>query len=60
MYILKINKNKNKVYLCYIRINGYPVIIEPVNKMWHTGSYQAFPVDTVTVLIGLSLCSNNY
>lgn len=21
-----------------------PVIIEPINKMWHTGNYQAFPV----------------
>lgn len=34
-----------------------PIIIEPINKMWHTGSYQAFPVryGYITVLIGLSL-----
>ncbi len=34
-----------------------PIIIEPVNKMWHTGSYQAFPVryGYMTVLVGLSL-----
>ena len=21
-----------------------PVILDPINKMWHTGSYQSFPV----------------
>lgn len=34
-----------------------PVFIEPINKMWHTGSYQAFPVryGYITVFIGLIL-----
>ena len=34
-----------------------PVIIEPINKMWHTGSYQAFPVryGYITVMMGLCL-----
>ncbi len=34
-----------------------PVCIEPINKMWHTGSYQAFPVryGYITVFIGLIL-----
>lgn len=32
-----------------------PVVIEPINKMWHTGSYQAFPVryGYMTVFVGL-------
>ncbi len=32
-----------------------PVLLEPINKMWHTGSYQAFPVryGYITVLMGL-------
>ncbi len=34
-----------------------PVVLEPINKMWHTGSYQAFPVryGYITVLLGLIL-----
>ncbi len=34
-----------------------PVIIEPINKMWHTGNYQAFPVryGYITIFIGLML-----
>lgn len=34
-----------------------PVFIEPINKMWHTGSYQAFPVryGYITVFLGLIL-----
>lgn len=34
-----------------------PVFIEPINKMWHTGSYQAFPVryGYITILLGLIL-----
>ncbi|MHB8963600.1 MAG: YfhO family protein [Saccharofermentanales bacterium] len=32
-----------------------PVFIEPVNKLWHTGSYQAFPAryGYITVMLGL-------
>ena len=38
-----------------------PVIIEPINKMWHTGSYQAFPVryGYITVMMGLCLIFAN-
>ncbi len=34
-----------------------PVVIEPINKMWHTGSYQAFPLryGYMTVFVGLVL-----
>ena len=36
-----------------------PVVIDPINKMWHTGSYQAFPVryGYITVFIGLILAA---
>jgi uncharacterized membrane protein YfhO len=32
-----------------------PLVIEPINKMWHTGSYQAFPArySYITIIIGL-------
>ena len=34
-----------------------PVFLEPVNKMWHTGSYQAFPMryGYMIVFLGLAL-----
>lgn len=36
-----------------------PVLIEPINKMWHTGSYQGFPLryGYMVVLSGLSLAA---
>lgn len=36
-----------------------PVFIEPINKMWHTGSYQAFPVryGYITIFVGLILAA---
>lgn len=32
-----------------------PIFIEPINKLWHTGSYQAFPAryGYITVMLGL-------
>ena len=54
----RLNKKKeiNIVFWMFILL-VIPVIIEPINKMWHTGSYQAFPVryGYITVLMGLSL-----
>lgn len=34
-----------------------PVVVEPINKMWHTGSYQGFPVryGYIPVFLGLIL-----
>ena len=34
-----------------------PVLLEPVNLLWHTGSYQCYPLryGYITVLLGLSL-----
>ncbi len=36
-----------------------PLFIDPINKVWHTGSYQAFPVryGFIPILIGLSLAA---
>lgn len=33
-----------------------PTVIEPINKIWHTGSYQAFPGRYGYILIFLGLC----
>ncbi len=37
-----------------------PVVLEPINKMWHIGSYQAFPVryGYITVMLGLCLAAS--
>lgn len=35
---------KRKALLCSFFLTTLPTVIEPVNKLWHTGSYQAFPV----------------
>lgn len=42
------------VALCW-GLSFLPMLIEPVNKLWHTGSYQAFPVryGYMPVLFGL-------
>jgi Predicted membrane protein len=42
---------------CIILLTLIPVLIDPVNKMWHTGSYQAFPVryGYIPVFFGLLL-----
>ncbi len=35
-----------RIRVCYalFLLLVIPVLLEPINKMWHTGSYQAFPV----------------
>ncbi len=35
-----------------------PIIIEPINKMWHTGNYMSFPVryGFITVFLLIELC----
>lgn len=42
------------VRLCWV-LTALPVLIEPINKLWHLGSYQAFPVryGYITVFLGL-------
>ena len=43
--------------LCLFIIMTIPLIIEPINLMWHTGSYMAFPAryGFITVFAGLIL-----
>ena len=31
-------------YLLLVLLLFIPIVIEPINKMWHTGNYQGFPV----------------
>ncbi len=33
-----------RLTLCLFLLLLVPIFVEPVNKMWHTGSYQSFPV----------------
>ena len=37
-----------------------PMVVEPINKMWHTGSYQAFPgrYGYITIFLGLILAAD--
>lgn len=37
-----------------------PILIEPINKMWHTGSYQAFPTryGYISVFLGLMILAS--
>lgn len=43
LYWKKASARIRAVYILFVLLL-IPVIIEPINKMWHTGSYQAFPV----------------
>lgn len=39
-----------------------PMFVEPVNRMWHTGSYMSFPVryGFVAVFVGLVICGEYF
>ena len=39
-----------------------PMFVEPVNRMWHTGSYMSFPVrfGFIAVFIGLAICGEYF
>ncbi len=39
-----------------------PMLVEPVNRMWHTGSYMSFPVrfGFITVFVGLAVCGEYF
>ena len=55
-----VNKGKSiKMYIYLFICLCLPLIIEPVNLMWHTGSYMSFPAryGFMTVFIGLVLCA---
>ncbi len=52
----KQNTNIRFIFTLFI-LTLFPIFFEPVNKMWHGGSYQAFPsrFAFITVLLGLTL-----
>lgn len=54
-----IKGKKSKIYLTLFICTAIPIFIEPINKMWHTGSYQAFPAryGFETVFTGLILAA---
>lgn len=47
----------SRLYLVLFAFTLLPFILEPVNKMWHTGSYMAFPVryGYMTVFFAIAL-----
>ena len=56
---------KRKALLCSFLLLTIPAIFEPINKLFHTGSYQAFPVRYGYIPVFLSLwfladCLNDY
>lgn len=59
MYLLFVKKQTETAAFSFylFLLMMIPVFIEPVNKMWHTGNYQAFPVryGYITVFFGLIL-----
>lgn len=52
-------ESRARLTLCLFLLLLVPVFVEPVNKMWHTGSYQSFPVryGYIPVFLGLILLS---
>lgn len=54
--IKNLNVNSKKTFILFI-FSIIPIFIEPINKMWQTGSYQAFPVryGYIPIFFGLML-----
>lgn len=52
----RIKNNETFFFVILFLFMLVPVFIEPINKMWHTGSYMSFPVryGFITVFIGLT------
>ncbi|MBR4305450.1 MAG: YfhO family protein, partial [Ruminiclostridium sp.] len=42
------------VIMCFLML--LPVVLEPINKMWHTGDYMAFPVRYGYMVTMMMLC----
>ncbi len=58
LYLLKKEYRRDNTYryLCVLLFLLFlPVFLNPINKMWHTGSYQAFPLRFGFILIFLGL-----
>lgn len=56
-FVNKEMDNPREIYLLLLfSLMLIPIVIEPVNKIWHTGSYQAFPGRYGYILVFLGLC----
>lgn len=51
---------EHKLWLAMAALLTIPVIFEPVNKMWHTGSYMAFPVRYAFMTVFLMVIAAAY
>ena len=53
----KFRERRVRLVFCLLAATLIPVFVEPVNKMWQTGSYQSFPVryGYIPVFLGLIL-----
>ena len=67
MVIILLMNYKNKKHakfvkflFCLLILVGLPILIEPINKMWHFGSYVYFPYRYGFILIFLLLCGACY
>lgn len=51
----------SSVYVVLLILTAIPLILEPVNKMWHTGNYMAFPsrYAFITIFLGLIVAGEN-
>ena len=56
----KYKKRKLNIIGILFLLTLLPIFIEPINKMWHTGSYQAFPAryGYITVFLGLIIAAD--
>lgn len=52
---LRENRRLTAVLVVFL-LCALPLLLEPVNKMWHTGSYQAFPVRYGFITLFLGFC----
>lgn len=53
---IKPTREKHRIFITFA-LFFIPIFIEPINKMWHTGSYMAFPgrYAFITIFMGLYL-----
>lgn len=53
-----VERGQLRTYLLLFLLLFVPLMVEPVNKMWHTGNYQGFPVRYGFMLIFIQLCAS--
>ncbi len=61
LFLGRIRHSKQSIFVFSVLLFTFiPVLIEPINKMWHTGNYQAFPVryGYIPIFFGLILLAD--